>query len=1192
MHLKRLEIKGFKSFADHTELSFNPGINIIVGPNGCGKSNIVDAIRWVLGEANIRHLRGHKNEDIIFNGTDKKRALGMAQVEMTVDNLEGKLPLEYSEVTMSRKIFRSGESEFYLNKSKVRLKDIVKLYTDTGLGKNGYSIISQGELERVLNGQPIDRRLMLEEAAGTMKYRQQRDEVKQRITATAQDLLRLEDILGELRHRKTDLFAKAERAQTYIAMRDEYNNLEKQVLAYRLKELSDNLAACDAELTSKHAAQKAIATSLENLNNSLQQAQSLQNRQRANLDQLRDEQHELESELNRMGAEIKLSEERIRNHRERIQAAHHDSKKFADSLEKLEKDMELKIADYNKENAYYQDRQKQVEILLHEITKAKNSLDEQENILQSHSHSIYERAAEEANLKNKITGWEQKIKKTQEKKERLLIRIEESDGQLKTAEKSWLDLQTQKEKHLTAQHKWAQAIAQAEVQRRKQRDLRMDVEHEFKDISSQQLKTKNKLLTLKELRQSYAGYSEGVKSLLKLYRRGETSLQGIKGPVSDLIEVPSGLELAISVGLGKGMENIVVSSSESARQAVQLLKERRWGRVTFLPLDVLRVQNMPAQVKQEIIAENGVLGLAANLITYDSQYDKAIKYLLGRVLLVQDLDCGLRVFKKFSYPLRIVTLEGEIINTSGAMTGGNSQGSKSNLLQRRQEEKSISQSLIILQQAETENRARATELDNQLITLDNRLSQGKNGQAEVEFQLKIIRDEETRVQKLLEKLKLDGETNHQEIYQLEEYARRADEERQGLLDSHKDYRSEYNTIAKEMEVLKTNLERNRRDYEVMKERYSSHQEQLSMKKRELESTASNMAQFEQVRNSYRQSVQEADDLLERLQKEVAIYTERVILTTEKIKEKQSQLQAIIKSLSISRQEQEDMNNNIETINADIQQHQQQAAVAQDQIRILEMKVVRLDTELQGMFTQWQQKFPGEDNRDHYTPLASRQIRGCQTRIGELRTNIELLGSIDMDSIKEYDEIKARYDFLQQQNDDLLAAKDALEKLLQETGNIMAQNFTQFMELANESFRKTFVEIFNGGDASLNIESVSNLSAGVDIVIKMPGKRSQSLNLLSGGERALTCIAFIFSLLKLKPAPFCLLDEIDAALDEINLLRFNDFLRHMAQDTQFIVITHRQATVEAGTNIYGITMPQEGISSVLSIQCEDAQSLAV
>ncbi|MDD4171236.1 MAG: hypothetical protein PHQ94_03275, partial [Syntrophomonas sp.] len=627
------------------------------------------------------------------------------------------------------------------------------------------------------------------------------------------------------------------------------------------------------------------------------------------------------------------------------------------------------------------------------------------------------------------------------------------------------------------------------------------------------------------------------------------------------------------------------------RQAIQFLKKRRWGRVTFLPLDVLRIKNMQSPIKQEILAETGVLGLAVDLVKYELEYEKAVAYLLGRVLLVREMDCGLRVFKKFSYPLRIVTLEGEIINTNGAMTGGTQHQSKSSPLQRKQEEKSISQRLAILRQSEVKNRARATELSNQLKVLDNRFSEGKNGQAEAEFQLKMIQDEERRIQNLREKLKLDGEINHQETSQLEQYIRQSEEERQGLRDSHRVYRDENDAIGDEIEIIKTEMEINRRDYEVIKERYSSQQEQLIMKKRELENTASNIAQFEQVRNSYRQSVVEADDLQERLQKEVDIHMERVALTTGKIKEIQEKLQDIIKSLNIAGQDEEEMNRNIEIVNAEILQHKQQAAACQDQIRTLEMKVVRMDTELEGLHTQWKHKYQSEDIQAHYGPLSPRQIREYQARIEGLRTNIELLGSIDIDSIKEYDEINARYGFLNQQTEDLSAAKVSLENLLQETEKIMAQNFTQFLKLANDSFRKTFVEIFNGGDASLYIESVSDLSAGVDIVVKMPGKRSQSLNLLSGGERALTCIAFIFSLLQLKPAPFCLLDEIDASLDETNLLRFADFLRSMAKDTQFIVITHRQATIEAGTNIYGITMPQEGISSVLSVQCDDVQTLA-
>ena len=1191
MYLKRLEIKGFKSFADHTELSLNPGINIIVGPNGCGKSNIVDAIRWVLGEANVRHLRGHKNEDVIFNGTDKKKALGMAQVDMTVDNLDGNLPLEYSEVTVSRKIFRSGESEFYLNKSKVRMKDIVRLYTDTGLGKKGYSIISQGELERVLNGQPIDRRFMLEEAAGTMKYRQQRDEVQQRIMATAQDLLRVEDILSELRNRKADLFTKAQKAQAYLAMREEHNNLEKQVMAYRIRELSDNLSTRNTELTLKHSNLNEVTSRLEKLNISLQHAQSLQEKQRADLGQLRENKYELESGLNRMGSEIKLSQERIKNHSERIQVASHDSKKYADRLEKLEKDMEIKIADFNQERVHHEDRQDEVKQLFHDINILERSINEQEKILQKHHQLVFERAAREAKIKNEISALDHKIKKAQEKKERLIIRLEEGEAQIKILAINAVELRAQKDKQYIDKEKWDKLVAGAEVQKQAYCDSQTVIDQEYENISSERLKLEHKLLVLKEVEQSYAGYSEGVRSLLKSYDRGEMSLQGIKGLVADLIEVPSGMELAISVVLGKGLENVVVETSESARQAIQFLKKRRWGRVTFLPLDVLRIQNMQSSIKQEILAETGVLGLAADLVKYDREYEKAVAYLLGRVLLAQDMDCGLRVFKKFSYPLRIVTLEGEVINTNGAMTGGTYHQNKSNPLQRKQEEKSIRQSLVTLQQSEDRNRATATELSNQLKALDNRLSEAKNGQIEVEFQLKIIQDEELRVQNLLEKLKLEWEINHQETSQLEQCIRESAEEKQGLQDSHRVYQDENDAIGDEIELIKAELEINRRDYGVIKERYSSHQEQLTMKKRELENSAQNIAQFDQVRNSYRQSVREADDLRERLQKEVDVHMERVALTTEKIKEKQEKLQNIIESLDISRQDEEEMGQNIETVNAEILQHKQQLTACQDQVRTTEMKIVRMETELEGLHAQWKDKYQSEDSGAHYSPLSSRQIREYQTQIEGLRTNIELLGPIDIDSIKEYDEINARYGFLNQQAEDLSAAKVSLENLLQETEKIMAQNFTQFMKVANDNFRKTFVEIFSGGDASLYIESVNDLSAGVDIVVKMPGKRSQSLKLLSGGERALTCIAFIFSLLQLKPAPFCLLDEIDASLDETNLIRFADFLRNMAKNTQFIVITHRQATIEAGGNIYGITMPQEGISSVLSIQCDDVQSLA-
>jgi len=1191
VYLKRLEIKGFKSFADQTELNLNPGINIVAGPNGCGKSNIVDAIRWVLGEANVRHLRGYKNEDVIFNGTDKKKALGMAQVDMTVDNSEGTLPLDYSEVTISRKIFRSGESEFYLNKLRVRMRDIVKLYTDTGLGKKGYSIMGQGELERVLNGQPFDRRLMLEEAAGTMRYRQQRDEVLQRILVTTQDLLRVEDILNELGNRKIELYNKAEKAKTYLAVRAEHNGLEKQVLAFQIKEAHDNLVSKEIELTNKHANLKQITDRLESLRINLQKTEELLENKRAYFSQINDSRHGLETDLNRMRSDVKLSQERIKNYRERIEAAGNDSDKYTLRLEKLEQDIQSKIDDFNVEKRQYQERKIEVDNLGQEILNIEKLMAEQTQGLEEQNQLVFERVNREAQIKNEITDLENRIKKAQEKKERLLIRLDENKEQLISSTQNAKDLHNQIVQHCILQQKWEKVVEDADSQREEYLKSQAYIDKEYDNINRERLNLEHKLMVLKDLQKNYAGYSDGVKALLRSIDRGEHQLKGITGLVANLIQVPAGLEVALDIALGKGIENVVVETAESARRAIQFLQQQHLGRVTFLPLDVLRAQPIPARVKEELSGEKGVLGLAADLIQYEIKYEKVFTYLLGRVLLVQDIECGMNIFKKIQYSLRIVTLEGEIINTFGAMTGGTLKQPQASPLRRNREEKQINLRLAELRRAEVINRNSASDLADKLKLLEGRLQEGRNGKAEVEIQLKIIRDEELRIQALTESAALDKDIYTSEISGLEDYIRLTEEEMQSVQDKYRAVRAENNSITDEMGKLKIGIETNRREYEVRKERFSSHQEQLEMKQRELENNQQNIAQFDQVKNSYRQSVMEAQALQARLQQDIDVHQGRINSSNEIIAEKMQELSTIVDILNATHIEEEMIMHEIDSIRVAILPLHQQIEERQDQLRTLEMKSVRLETELEGLHSQWQEKYESEDLAACDSNITSRQIRDNRMRIEELRSQIELLGPIDIDSIKEYDDIKVRYDFLYQQTGDLSAAKISLQNLLQETEKIMAINFSKFLTLADESFSKTFMEIFNGGEASLNIESVNDLAAGVDIVVKMPGKRSQSLNLLSGGERALTCIAFIFALLRLKPAPFCLLDEIDASLDETNLIRFADFLKRMSTNTQFIVITHRQATIEAGSNIYGITMPQEGISSVLSINCDKIQSLA-
>ena len=1192
MYLKRLEIRGFKSFAEHTELNFTDGINVIVGPNGCGKSNIVDAVRWVLGEANVRSLRGHKNEDVIFNGTDKKRGLGMAQVDLTVDNTEGSLPIEYNEVTVSRRIYRSGESEFYLNKTRVRMKDVAQLYTDTGLGKKGYSIIGQGELERVLNGQPFDRRLMLEEAAGTIRYRQHKDEVQQRILATARDLLRVEDILNELRSRKTELERKANKARSYLQLREEFISLDMQVMANQAEQLENKLVSERRELQQNESEEIRLGLCQEQLSQQRDEAAGRQEERRAMLNQVKDRKYEMEHSISKMNSEVKLSQERIKNHRERIQAAQQDYEKYTAMMGKLEQDLEQKSAAFERERLQYDARQHELEGLELEIRAIEASGAACEEALAGQNQQIFERANRETQLKNAVVDGEDNLKKAQERRDRLSIRADESDVALKSAAKVLEELRRRKQTAAAAGETLTQSLRDVEQELDTYEKSRVDLEAEYKSLSAQRAALERKLSVWQEVEKSRASYSEGVRELLLARDRGEIEITGFRGLMSELIEVPAQLGLAVGTALGGGMENIVVETSHSARLAIELLKKKRWGRITFLPLDNLRYTGIPNRIRHEVQREKGVVGWADELVKYESTDELAVKYLLGRVLVVDDMTTGFKVFRQHQLPFRVVTMEGEIINASGAITGGTRRQRQPNMLERRQEGKTLRQQLQVLLQAEEANRGRAEGVICHTNAVQMRRADIRRASAEQDFQLQMINQEETRVLELIDKNKAERDQYNREKSQLEVMIREMRAQLETLIGQYQDHRAQNTRLDDQSENVKMELETIRRECDVKKERYSSYQEQLTMKKRELENDSRNIDQFIQVRNSYRQSAAEAHDLQMRLQQEVSTHIERIATSLDGINQLQQELEEVAAAIVTGRREEEQEQQRLTGIEKEMTQTKRQLEQVQERVRMYELRIARMETELAGLQAQWRGKYPSQSMEAVRGALAPRQLRDARKRIEELSSEIEALGSIDIESIKEYDDLRERYDFLRGQMEDLSTAKASLESLLQETEKIMATNFSEFMARADASFRHTFQEIFDGGDASLEIESADDLAAGVDLVVKMPGKRSQSLNLLSGGERALTCIAFIFALLRIKPSPFCLLDEIDASLDEANLQRFAGFLSRMAQDTQFIVITHRPATIEAGGNIYGITMPQEGISAVLSLQYEDTGSLAV
>ena len=1190
MYLKRMEIKGFKSFAERTEIEFGPGINIIVGPNGCGKSNIVDAIRWALGESNIRHLRGQRNEDVIFSGTDKRRPLSLAQVDVVIDNRDRALPLDFSEVSVVRKVYRSGESEFYINKAPARLKDIQELFSGTGLGKRGYSIIGQGELEQILNLKPFERRLLLEEASGLIKYRHRIEEAEVKLAAIKADMARVEETLTDLEDRLEVLGEKAAKSRRHRELCQELEKLEKELMSSAIerlyRELQGYLAGL-ADLGRELAQRKAMIAETE------QEVQLIQSRMREIRDSLSvhgEEKHRLQSELQRCEAEMRLSAERFANARGRYDDLAEEEANYKGLLEKLEENIRLgrkKLAKEENELKSKAERLRQVEVRNHELERL---LAGYKNDYEDLRTELIERLKEETAHKNRLTSLLERLRKLEDRMERRGEDLQQKRARLQEVERDeararhkleasrkQLDaLQERKkatelaldEARLTARNT-EQAIAQLEIERRR-------IEHELKAYHEEQKEQK--------------GYPEAIRAVMRWAEQHE--VKGILGVVASFLEAPQGLETAVETALGRSVQDIVVRSEKDARRAIEFLKRNRLGRVTFLPLDLLRVSSIPQNEAQKAERLPGVIGWADRLVDYPDGLEKVVKHLLGRVLFVETLESGVKVYRELALPVKLVTLEGEILTYAGAITGGTGSHRSAQYFKRKNWAKEQARILADREQKCSHLSGELDEIKRELHQLEERLGQIKTEEEELRLQNKMLllevenaASERERLTKDIEALEHEEEGYKSEILPLRELIEEAKRHHEAAVE-------EAQRLTDRVQEIKQEHEEFLRENEVLKERTKSYREFISGKEEEIENLKQNLFQLEKIKASYLQALEKCGQ-------------EREVLVAEM--DRQSKLQACLKQQCLDYQEKvTGLAEQMDHLKADLARaeedsrilekklYEQKQALLQveQQCRSAELRIARKEAEIENQLQLWKEAFGEEFVPGSGFPMDSDAERKASQRKEALARELADLGPVDQAAEAEFEELRKRHDFLSSQYRDIKEAKDALYSLLKETRAGLASQFVEFLKGINRSFDRTFSAMFSGGNGSLNPDaSPEDLGCGIEIAVKMPGKRTQSLELLSGGERALTCIAFVFALLVQRPSPFCLLDEIDAALDDVNLSRFRGFLQTLSRDIQFIVITHRQGTIEIGQALYGITMPEDGVSRVLSVTIEEAEALA-
>lgn len=1190
MYLKRMELKGFKSFADHTEILLQPGINIIVGPNGCGKSNVVDAIRWVMGEANVHTIRGQRNEDIIFSGTDQNRALGMASVEITLDNSDQLLDLDATEISLARKLFRSGESEYYLNRTRVRMKDIQALFRGTGVGKRGYSIVGQGELEQVLNGHPLDRRLYLEEAAGLTKHRQQREEVLRRIANTKADMTRVQDILSELVSRKEQVYAKAQKAEAYKKLSQEQDIMERTLLQYELQRMEATLKQRLDENKQLNDQQLLLQKQVDEAKSELERMAVSTQAKRTLAEQLREQRYGQETNIQAMHSQLQLSEERLKNARERIQVAVDDQLKYQQMGEGISLDLARVREEFQQASEKHELQLKAFQELNVKEGQLVDEITQYEASLERLKTELFQARNEESITRNQIKDGEEKLTRFKEKcqrreiqKEELSLQRQRLGEELERSHHQLKEIESRVAQTNLEMTNWAEKKSGWEAERK-------TIEAQLVDYQRQRIRIENELLAVRERQKAREGYANGVKLLMR--DDHQALFPGIIGVVGEMIEVPAGLEVAIETAAGRGLENIVVKEVSEARWAIDYLKKKQAGRVTFLPLDVLKAAPMEEKMIKTLQAHPGVLGLAARLVSCPSEYQPAVDYLLGRVLVVEDMDSGIGLLKKYHFPLRMVTLEGESFAAGGAVTGGFRGKRSEGLLQRRQTERSLEQSL---QKVELDLQSCQAEIDTinqKIMELQKTTEQLQASLTEDRIHIQMLQQQIKEYEQQHERLNDDRSVCEDEINQFYQQIKQLEKEILSLNQQIEVREKRGNQLSQELEQTRQSGDDSRREIEIHRARVASYREQLETKARESENLRRSMEQMEQIDSSYRQSAQDAHSLYERLAKEISQEEKRITQLEQLIVEGQGELQEILIQLQQEQQAEEEGRQSIDTKASSIEPVQQQLAQVQQQIHQNELLAARLETEHAGLLNRWTERFPGEDHNDELYHEIEGGVRRWRQRLSEIEAEMAQLEPVDLTAIEEYQQISQRHEFLSQQVEDLSEAEKSLGSLLKETENLMTKRFLQFLTAANQSFQETFVEIFNGGEAALVLENKDDrLDAGIDFAVKLPGKKVQSLNLLSGGERALTCIAFLFSLLRLKPTPFCLLDEIDASLDETNLGRYTQFIKSMAERMQFVVITHRQATIECGNHLYGVTMPEKGISKIFTLELSQAETLA-
>jgi len=1177
MYLKNIEVQGFKSFAQKINFEFHNGITAIVGPNGSGKSNVSDAVRWVLGEQSAKQLRGGNMQDVIFSGTELRKPLGFASVAITLDNADHKLNIDFEEVTVTRRLYRSGESEYLLNGTNCRLKDIQELFYDTGIGKEGYSIIGQGQIDKILSGKPEERRELFDEAAGIVKFKRRKNTALKKLSDEQQNMVRVSDILSELTKQLEPLEKQSEMAKLYLKKKEELKVLDVNMFLMEMEQAREQLINIEEKYKIAYSDFKDTEKALEQTK---QEYEDLE-RDITSLDE-RIEQSREQSNQNALTKQ--QLENQISILREQINTATQKDAYFRARLEEVRSDLEKREQEVT---GYLTQKQEAEKI----STQIKIASDEKEASLKQLQQELEGCGIALETAKNEIfqivnnrTSTKGKVQRYDAMIEQINIRKAELQGRLLQMKSDELEQAQSLDKYRSENEELATAIADFERRQLTSREqiakLQAVLSEHNKVLEAGQTayhREASRLESLKNISERYDGYGNSIRKVMEQKDKNK----GIRGVVADLIKVPAKYETAIETALGGNIQNIVTDNESTAKYMIEYLKRNRFGRATFLPLTNMR--NKGGLARAEVLNEKGAMGLANTLVEMDTQYEALAVQLLGKTLVVDNIDNATAIASKYHHTIRMVTLEGELLNPGGSMTGGTFKN-KSNLLGRKREIEELERSVKQLQkemitcQSEIEaNRNQRNILRDELVTLNDKMQEQQIRQNTVKMHIRQAEGRILEVQSGYSQLTGEDSEIERQISEIKVSQQAINEE---IKESHELEKVQEQIVTTKQELLtrlqgeeakaKQELENIHIQYAGFEQKEANLQEHITRIKGEQDSLKLSMKQIQEEAEAGNADAKKKESDIVEIEKTI----EAAITTATKDDE-------IIKAYQ---QEKESLSKKHHTF------FEKRDEVSQ-KMNLLDKECFRLNSQKERLEESQENQINYMWEEYELTPSSAAELRVAEELehskvrkdINVLKDAIRSMGTVNVNAIEEFKAVQERHSFLSEQYDDLVEAEATLMNIIDELDAAMRKQFAEKFKAISVEFDRVFRQLFGGGKGTLElIEDEDMLEAGIRIISQPPGKKLQNMMQLSGGEKALTAIALLFAIQNLKPSPFCLLDEIEAALDDSNVTRFAEYLHKLSKNTQFIVITHRRGTMVSADRLYGITMQEKGVSTLVSV----------